>query len=219
MSSGPAVPVTPQSYALPSGSDQASFTVSAEQAFINSVGAPTCASGKQATIESVHNVITATPIVLGAFSVTSQIASASATNSTLVTSTTLPRQSLAVLPSTASTAPTSPSLTPTVVGLNTGVKVGIGIAVPLGTIALFMLGIYLWRKDRRQRQAALQDGTSDSFIRQKAELDAEQRRHEMEARERRHELGEGAGRHELEAKNRRQELKAEDHSRELEAPK
>ena len=61
-----------------------------------------------------------------------------------------------------------------------------------------------------------QEDTSEPFVRQKAELDAEQRRHEMEANTR-HELEEG-GRHELDAEDRRQELKGDDHSRELEVP-
>lgn len=90
-----------------------------------------------------------------------------------------------------------------------------------------MLGMYLWRKDRRQRLTASQipqdiirqqGDTSEDFVRQKAELDAEQRRHEMEANERRYELEEEA-RHELEAKQRRQELKGEDYTRELGVPK
>ena len=208
----------PLSFAVPSGSDQAGFSVSAEQAFINNVGLPTCGSGEVSTIKLGQN-ITAVTTAIGALSITPQMTFASATNSALVTSTTVPRQSLATLPSTASTAPPSSTLTPTAVGLNTNVKLGIGIAVPGGIIALFMLGIYLWRKDRRQRQAAPPDGTLESFVRQKAELDAEQRRHEMEAYVKRHELGDGAGRHELETEGIRQELKAENQSRELEAPK
>lgn len=109
-------------------------------------------------------------------------------------------------------------------GLSLGTKFGIGIAISVGTIALIMFGVFLWRRDRKQSRAILkppetteqQEDTSEPFVRQKAELDAEQRRHEMEANTR-HELEEG-GRHELDAEDRRQELKGDDHSRELEVP-
>lgn len=116
-----------------------------------------------------------------------------------------------------------PSLSLISAGLSTGVKVGIGIAVPVGIIALFILATYFWRKDQRQRREALRpdevpqdsEDKSKSFVQQKPELDAEQRRYELGMNEGIHELDQGDRKHELEAKDRRQELKGEEHSREL----
>ncbi|KAL9120039.1 MAG: hypothetical protein Q9187_003404 [Circinaria calcarea] len=119
-----------------------------------------------------------------------------------------------------------PSSNLTSPGLSTGVKVGIGIAVPVGIIALFIFAVYLWRKDQRQRREALRpddvpndlEDRSKSFVQQKPELDAEQRRYELGTNGGIHELDKGDRKHELEAKDRRQELKGEDHSQELEVP-
>ena len=238
------IQVNPQSYIVPQGVAQADFALSAEQAFISNVGLPICSPGggnPDGAISGHTQQYTPTAGAIPYITLTAYVTvTASVNNSTPLATSVVPGggtlESIAsptsailtnfVTPTSQPLALQSSSSSSASPVLTAGVKVGIGVAIPVGIIGLSMLATYLWRKDQRQRRGALKaeevpkapDDTSQWFVQQKPELDAEQRRHEMEANERIHQLVPGSRRHELSADDRRQELKGEDHSQELEVP-
>ena len=213
--------------------DQIAFGLSAASVFVRQAGIPDCGGTTAvASTTSVPTIFTTSePLVtdLGPERTVTVIPGAGASNNanSMTTTTGLASQ-LATLsssnrPSLSPSAFTSPALP----SLDLAARIGIGISVPFGIAAFAILGFFLWRWDRRQRQKSVaqqkalgeQANPSTTYVQQKAELDAEQTRYEMEINEVRHEIGVGES-HELSGEDRRarQELRGEDHSRELEVP-
>ena len=114
-------------------------------------------------------------------------------------------------------------------------RIGIGLAVPVGVLALIGIVAVVWRrKARRQSSTELkpreekQPDDLQPYLQRKAELeDQERRRHELESNECRYEL-EGADKgtelpigksvNVVRSVPRMQELRGEEHSKELDAP-
>lgn len=128
--------------------------------------------------------------------------------------------------------------------LDTNERIAIGVAIPSVITASCLVAFLAWGRSKRSHRKTDSDehvpNNSDSsqpFLQQKAELEAEERRKiELEARERRYELNTEDTIHEadnqcngpeissyspthiLSSHQQRQELRSEDHSKELEAP-
>lgn len=70
----------------------------------------------------------------------------------------------AAAPATITNAGSSPSASSDDKGLSTGAKAGIGVAVPLGVIALFLIGYFIWYR-RRQAKKDPERGAGEHRLR------------------------------------------------------
>ena len=115
------------------------------------------------------------------------------------------------------------------------VKISLGVAIPVASLGLVLLGYLVYKRRKMQKKMGEEDATSKKegsthedhqpYLQQKAELEAEEKRkHELEARERRYEMGVEGERYELPVEGQdmmiqsRQELRGEEHSTELDVP-
>ena len=115
------------------------------------------------------------------------------------------------------------------------VKIGLGVAIPVTSLGLVLLGYLVYKGRKGQETLEEEDATSKKegsphedqqpYLQQKAELgDEENRKHELEARQRRYEMGVEGERYELPVEEpdfmirTRQELRGEEHSTELDVP-
>ena len=115
------------------------------------------------------------------------------------------------------------------------VKISLGVAIPVASLGLVLLGYLVYKRRKVQKTPEEEDPTSKKegsphedqqpYLQQKAELEAEEtRKHELEARERRYEMGVEGERYELPVEGQgimihtRQELRGEEHSTELDVP-
>ena len=239
-SNSPITLATPFSLTKPSITDSVSFQAAAETSFVNYLRFSTC-SGRGQSVQASRLVP-----VSGVLPMTITTSGILGLNGVLPTST-IPILVPVVNASTSSTVdaslitpanatsqpPTSPLLTntistpssstaPTPKSNPTSGKAAAGAAEAIGSIALLVIGVFLWRRYRKYfkkplLRGSLQDGPLP-FLQRKAELEAEERR--------RHELHDGDTRPELETREVRpelhggvrwQELRGEEHSQELEA--
>ena len=114
-------------------------------------------------------------------------------------------------------------------------KIGLGVAIPVASLGLVLLGYLVYKRRKVQETLEEEDATSKKegsphedrqpYLQQKAELEAEEKRkHELEAREMRYEMGVEGERYELPVEGQgmmiqtRQELRGEEHSTELDVP-
>ena len=112
------------------------------------------------------------------------------------------------------------------------VKISLGVAIPVASLGLVLLGYLVYKRRKMQETLEEEDAPSKKggsphedpqpYLQQKAELEAEEKRkHELEARERRYEMGVEGERYELPVEGQdmmtqsRQELRGEEHSTEL----
>ena len=115
------------------------------------------------------------------------------------------------------------------------VKISFGVAIPVASLGLVLLGYLVYKRRKVQETLEEEDATSKTegsphedqqpYLQQKAELEAEEKRkYELEARERRYEMGVEGERYELPVEGQdmmiqtRQELRGEEHSTELDVP-
>ena len=115
------------------------------------------------------------------------------------------------------------------------VKISLGVAIPVASLGLVLLGYLMYKRRKVQKTLEEEDATSKKegsphenqqpYLQQKAELKAEEKqKHELEARERKYEMGVEGERYELPVEGQdmmiqtRQELRGEEHSRELDVP-
>ncbi|MCJ1396181.1 hypothetical protein MMC18_009070 [Xylographa bjoerkii] len=187
----------PLSISVPSGAN-ASFQNIAESMFISSIGATMCSAGGVAIISAAT-----TPIPLTTRQVTETV-SITVTAIATVTPTSF-------LPNAPQTNGSAQSVAGPATGLGTGDRAAIGVAVPVGIIALLTIGVYLWvSRHRRSRRDLNQPKHQELENRERSELQADEITHELD--------GNGAE-HEMFVEERPQELRGADHSHELEASK
>lgn len=206
---------TPYSVPKPSTIESALFQEAAGSSFLNWLGFNPCRGGGQ-TISSTGTILTTTNAVASAPGIAAS--SISTTNST---SQPLTRPPLTDSISTPSSLPTPiPIPKPS----QKNVKLAVGVAVPLGSITISALVVFLWRVHHQRRHVAItsqvpqNEEDSLAFLQRKAELEAEERRrYELHAGDIRHEMETRENRSELHGGARRQELRGEEHSRELPA--
>lgn len=209
---------TPYSVPKPSTIENALFQKAAGSSFLDFLGFNPCSPGGQtlSPIPTVSAIPDITNVTVSPPKITASLTSA--TNST--------SQPLTTPSLTDSVSKPSPVSTPDPIPKPSQkfLKLAVGIAVPLGGIAIAALVIFLYRADHQRRHAAItsqepqNDEDSVAFLQRKAELEAvERRRHELHAVDIRYEMETREGRSELHGGVRRQELRGEEHSRELPA--
>ncbi|MCJ1431553.1 hypothetical protein MMC27_000906 [Xylographa pallens] len=202
--------------AVPSGANITAYAATAESLFINDLGGdPTCLAGVQSAV--------ATPQPIVVFDATGFSTITSPPLSSLVVLTGTPSRtssptSAASLTSAIALAGTPSSTSPPTMNdastdLSTGAKAGLGVAIPLGLIALAVLGTYLWIRRRRTRGTHAE---LDSEI--KVEANGEDVRPEMQGNGGKHELLVQERSQELIGDEAARELTGGEHSHELEAP-
>ncbi len=212
----PIILPSPFSVAKSSATNSTLFQVAAESSFVHFLGFTTCSGGTENVPPTAHS-----PALMD---------------------TTVPTQITATLTSISNSTPqqlTTPPLTNSVstsLTLSTPIhipvprpsqkdaKLAVGVAVPLGSVAISALAVLLWRSRRQRRHAnsanpnSSDEDDSPAFLQRKAELAAEERRrYELQTKDTRHELKTRKSRSELNDEVRRQKLRGEEHSPELEA--